>query len=127
GGALPPRSRHRTARAAAGWWRPSPSPTWLASRHRRKKGDFARAQNGGVVPHVRPVDGGADHLRILERVGIFLTATAEPGHEIGDRGDARRRLDLLLRLADPPPPPREIAKLPRSDLGQNRHADAAST
>src|SRR5262249_57157912 len=123
-GALPPRSRRRTARAAVGWWRPSPSPTWLTPRHRREEGDFARAQNGGVAPDVCPVDRDANHLRILERVGVFLAATAEPGHEIGDRRDARRRLDLLLGLADTLAHPGKIAKLQRSILGQMPHAGA---
>src|SRR5215813_6924360 len=97
------------ARAAVGWWPPSASPTWLAPRHRREEGDFARTQNGRVAPDMRAVDRGANHLRILERVGVFLAAMAEPGHEIGDRRDARRRLDLLLGLADTLAHPGEIA------------------
>src|SRR5262249_26726669 len=111
------------ARAAVGWWRPSASPA-LAPRHRRKESDFARAPNGRVAPHMRAVDRRADPLRILERVGVFLAATAEPGHEIGDRRDARRRLDLLLGLADTFAHPGEIAKLQRSILGQMTHAGA---
>src|SRR6266567_880899 len=111
-------------RAAVGWWRPSTSPTWLAPRHRREESDLARAQNGRVAPDMRLVDRSADHLRILERVGIFLAAMAEPRHEIGDRRDARRRLDLLLGLADALAHPGEIAKLQRSILGQMTHAGA---
>src|SRR5262245_17245918 len=71
-----------------------------AARHRREEGDLARAGNGAVGAHMGAVEGGADHLRILERAGIFVAAGAQPGDEIGDGGDGGRRLDLLLRLAD---------------------------
>jgi len=35
------------------------------------------------------VDRSTDHLWVFERVGVFLTAAAKPGHEIGDSRDAR--------------------------------------
>src|SRR5262249_27259661 len=122
--ALPPRWRRRTARAAVGWWRPSPSPTWLAPRHRREERDLARAPNGRGAPPLRPGARGAKYLPVLQPPGVFLAAMAEPRHEIGGRRDARRRLDLLLGLADALAHPGEIAKLQRSILGQMTHAGA---
>src|SRR3954447_25494636 len=104
-------------RAAGGRWRPSVDSGWdpqvrgLASRHRREEGDFARARDCGVGPDMGTVDRGTDHLWVLERVRVLLTAAAKPGHEIGDSRDARGRLDLLLRLADALAHPGEIAKL----------------
>ena len=43
------------------------------------------------------VDGGADHARILERMGIFLAAAAQPRHQVGDGCNAGRQLDQALR------------------------------
>src|SRR5262249_59901821 len=76
----------------------------LAPRHRREESDFARAQNGRVAPHMRPVDRRADHLRILERVGGFLAPAAEPRHELRDRRDAPPPPHPLLPPARAPPP-----------------------
>src|SRR5882724_5889228 len=77
-------------------------------RHRREEGNFACARDRGVGLDMGAVDRRADHLRVLERMGIFLAAQREPAHEVGDRRDRGRRLDLLLRLADALAHPGEI-------------------
>jgi hypothetical protein len=56
------------------------------------------------------VDGGADHLAVLEGVGVLLAATGEPISSARRTvAIAARRLDLLLRLADALAHPGEIA------------------
>src|SRR3989442_2534545 len=83
----------------------------LSPRHGREEGDFLCAGNCRVGPHVALIDRGADHPGIFERVGVFLAALREPPDEIADRRDARRRLDLLLRLADALAHPGKVADL----------------
>jgi hypothetical protein len=46
------------------------------------------------------VDGGTDHLRSLESVGIFFAARPEPRHQFPDRSNAGRRLNDFFGLAD---------------------------
>src|SRR6185312_8116472 len=85
----------------------SKSPSWIrivagtlmsSAGHRREEGDLAGAGDRGIGLHMGMVDRGADHLRLLEGVGISLVARRKPGHEIADRVHARRRLDRLFRL-----------------------------
>src|SRR4051812_29306248 len=70
-----------------------------SSGHRREECDLPRPADRRVGLDVGLVDRRADDLRVLERIGVFLTASAQPGHEIADRAHARWRIDLLLRLA----------------------------
>src|SRR5215467_6416917 len=79
--------------------------------HRRKESDLARAHNRGIGADMGAVDRGADHFRVFEGVGIFGAAPAEPIHQIADRRDALRRLDLLFRLADAFADPGEVTQL----------------
>src|SRR6266567_2987812 len=65
----------------------------LAPGHRREERDLARARDLGLGLDVIAVDRGADHVRVLERVGIFLAATRQPRDEIGDRAYRCRRID----------------------------------
>src|SRR5688572_19750123 len=76
------------------------SRTKSASGHRREERNLTRALDRSVRLHVRVVDRRADDLRVLERIGIFLAAFREPGHEFPDGANAHRRIDLLLRLAN---------------------------
>src|SRR3954447_6763574 len=82
-----------------------------SSGHRRGESDLARPADRRVGLDVGLVDRGADDLRVLERIGVFLTASAQPGHEIADRAHAGWRIDLLLRLADAFAHPGEINQL----------------
>jgi hypothetical protein len=50
----------------------------LSARHGRKKCDFTGVFNHGIGPHVAVIDGGADHVRIFESVGVFFAARSEP-------------------------------------------------
>src|SRR5712691_6767039 len=88
----------------------APAGKGSAPGHRREESDFACTQDSGVGPDMGAVDGGADHLRVLERVGIFVAAAAEPIDEIADRRDAGRRLDVLLGLADALAHPGEVTQ-----------------
>src|SRR5262245_41141231 len=75
--------------------------TRSSTRHGREEGDFPCARERRLGAHVAAVERGADHLRILECVGVFLAASGKPRHQVADRGDAGGKLDLLLGLADP--------------------------
>src|SRR5262245_21395068 len=55
-----------------------PAGKVLASRHRREEGDLARTRNRAVGLDVGAVNGGADHLGILDRVGVLLAVRAQP-------------------------------------------------
>ena len=57
------------------------------------------------------VDGCTDHLRIVKRVGIFLSTLAEPSHQLAYGRNSGRRINLLFRLADALADPRKISKL----------------
>src|SRR3954454_22985599 len=82
-----------------------------SSGHRREECDLARPADGCIGLDVGLVDRRADDLRVFRRIGVFLTAPAQPGHEIADRAHAGRRIDLLLRLADALAHPRKINEL----------------
>src|SRR5262245_18739374 len=71
-----------------------------ASRHRREECDLARTGEHGLGLHMRAVDGGTDHLRVLEGVRIFLAARSEPTDKIADGTHVCGRLDRFLGLAD---------------------------
>src|SRR5690606_17276393 len=83
----------------------------LASRHRREEGDLARTRDRRIGARMGPVDGGTDDLRILECVGVFVATLGKPGHQVANRRDAGRQLDILLRLADALAHPCEVEKL----------------
>jgi hypothetical protein len=57
---------------------------------------------------MQPVERRADHLGILEGVGVFFAAAGEPGDQVAHGGDVRRRIDLFVRLADPLAHPRKV-------------------
>src|SRR5437899_2654257 len=83
----------------------SKSSRWMrtdisAPGHRREEGDLARTRDPGFRLDVIAVDRGADHVGVLERVGVFLAAPRQPRDEIADRVHRRRRIDLLFGLAD---------------------------
>src|SRR3954462_14413793 len=93
----------------------SKSSRWMrtlmsAARHWRKERDLARARDLRVGFHVGLVDRGADHLRVLERIGIFLATPSQPRNQLTDRAHARRRVDLFLGLPDALAHPGEIEK-----------------
>src|SRR5215510_14796146 len=72
----------------------SKSSLWMrtdmsAPGHRREEGDLARAGDRGLRPHVVAVDRGADHVRVLERIGILLAPSGQPSDEIADRAHGR--------------------------------------
>src|SRR3954467_6761522 len=101
------------------WMRMGAAPVMAnsAAGHRREKSDLARARDRCVRLDMRVVDRGADYLRLLERVGIRLTAAGQPGDQLIDRAHRGRRLDGLLRLADPFAHPGEVLHLhPSSSL-----------
>src|SRR5579871_4748 len=79
--------------------------------HRREKRDLAGPGDRRIGPHMAMIDGGADHLRVVERVGVLLVAAREPSHELAHRPHARRRIDLLLGLAHALADPGEIQNL----------------
>src|SRR5262245_27991477 len=81
------------------------------SRHRREKGDLAGTGNCGIGLDMGAVDRGADHLRVLEGIGVFLAAPGEPSHQIADSRNPCRKVDFLLRLADALTHPRKIHEL----------------
>src|SRR5262245_37749274 len=88
-----------------------------AAGHRREERDLARARYRRVRSDVGVVDRGADHLRLLEGIGIGLAAFRQPGDEIIDGAHSGGRLDRLFRLADPLAHPGEIFHLhPSSSL-----------
>src|SRR6187549_1970339 len=68
----------------------SKSSRWMrtvtsAPGHRWEERDLARTRNRGLGFHMGAVDRGADHARVLERIGIFLAAPGEPRDEVPDR------------------------------------------
>src|SRR5215475_11174234 len=88
-----------------------------AAGHRREERDLAGAGNRGIRLDMGVVDRGADHLRLLEGVGIGLAAARQPGDQFVDGAHVGRRLDGLFRLADPLAHPGEIFHLhPSSSL-----------
>src|SRR6188768_1051644 len=66
--------------------------------HRREEGDLTGARYHGIGFDVGMVDGGADHARSLECMGVALAASGQPGDQIVDGANVRRRLDRLLGL-----------------------------
>src|SRR6185503_2066253 len=82
-----------------------------ASGHRREECDLARTRDRGLGLHMRVVDRRADHLGVLERVGVFLAAPREPGDQFADRAHISRRIDLFLRLADALAHPGKVEQL----------------
>src|SRR5437868_2897649 len=83
----------------------------LAAGHRREEGDLAGTGDSSVGFHMGMVDGGADHLRLVEGMGVGFVACGEPGDEIADRAHICRRLDGLFGLADALAHPGEIFHL----------------
>src|SRR5262245_10281060 len=81
------------------------------SRHRRAKSDLPGTGDCSVGLDMGAVDRGADHLRVLEGMGVFFTAPGEPSHQIPDGRDPGGEVDLLLRLADALTHPRKIHEL----------------
>src|SRR5262249_24971596 len=57
----------------------------LSTRHGREKCNFTGAFNRGIRSYVAVIDGGADHMRIFESVGIFVAASGEPAHQFSYR------------------------------------------
>src|SRR5690349_10311750 len=86
----------------------------LAAGHRREERDLAGSRDGGVLFDMGMVDRGADHLGLLERIGVGLAARGEPADQLVDSAHARRRIDRFFRLADPLAYPGEILHLHRS-------------
>src|SRR5712671_3221557 len=79
----------------------SKSSRWIrtvnsASRHRREERDLARAGDLRLGLYMIAVDRRADHVRILERIGVLLAAARKPCDQFADRPHRRRRIDLLL-------------------------------
>src|SRR5215208_4852521 len=72
----------------------------LPSRHRRKERDLPGAGDRGRVLDVLLVDGGPNDLRVLERVGVVLALSGQPGDEVGDGGDLGGRREFLLPRPD---------------------------
>eukprot|EP01035_Chromulina_nebulosa_P007924 gene7925-10723_t len=58
----------------------------LAAGHGRKESDLARAGDHRLRLDVGVIDGGTDHLRGLEGMGIFVAARAQPADQVADRG-----------------------------------------
>src|SRR4051812_16791730 len=56
--------------------------------HRREERDLAGACDRGVRAHMGAIDGGADHLRILECMGVFLAALRQPADQVADGRNA---------------------------------------
>src|SRR4051812_41128570 len=79
-----------------------------ASRHRREERDLARARDRRVGLHMCAVDRSADHLGVLERVGIFLAPPRKPRHQFANRAHIRRWIDLFLGFADTLAHPGEV-------------------
>src|SRR6266702_3562459 len=89
----------------------------LAAGHRREERDLAGAGDRGVRLDVGMVDRGADHLRLLERIGIGLAPAGQPGDQLLHGAYASRRLDSLLGHADALAHPGEVFQLhPSSSL-----------
>src|ERR1700722_16354889 len=59
-----------------------------AAGHRREEGDLARARDRGIGFDMGAIDGGADHLGVLEGMGILFAALAEPGDQVRHGRDA---------------------------------------
>src|SRR6516162_879493 len=68
----------------------------LAPGHRREEGYFARSPNGRLGLDVHAVERCANDLRVLESMRVFLSASAEPVHDVCDGGYPGGKLDLLL-------------------------------
>src|SRR3984957_2356576 len=58
--------------------------------HRRKEGDLAGAGDHRIRLDMGVVDRGADHPRLLERIGISLAALRQPADQFVDGAHARR-------------------------------------
>ena len=93
-----------------------------STRHRREEGDLAGAGDRGVGAHMALVDGGADRLRMLERMGIFLAAGAEPAHQLRDRRSPKAAARSLPRPCRPVPAPRRNRRA--SSVDHMPHAGA---
>src|SRR4051794_7810752 len=83
----------------------SKSSRWIRTvksppRHRREERNLARAGNLRLGLDMIAVDGCTDHVRVLERVGVFLAAPRKPRDQFTDRPHRRRRIDLFLGFAD---------------------------
>src|SRR6185437_500378 len=52
-----------------------------AAGHRREECDLPGTGDARIGANVIAVDGGADHLRIFERVGVLLAPAGEPRHQ----------------------------------------------
>src|SRR5579863_10416374 len=94
---------------------------WLSNRltagHWREKRNLAGAGDHRIRLDMGVVDGGADHPRRLERVGVAVAAPRQPADQIAHRADVCRRIDGFFRLSDPFPHPGKILDLhPSSSL-----------
>src|ERR1700758_3101566 len=83
----------------------------LAAGHRREEGNLACSRDHSIRLDMGMVDRGADHLGLLESIGIGLAACGEPANQVVDGAHVRRRIDGLFRLADPFAHPGEIFHL----------------
>src|ERR1035438_3415083 len=91
----------------------APAPSRLSAGHRREKSDLGGPLDWLPSLHVGAVDGGADHLGVLEGVGVVLAARTKPRHQFADRDHSGRNLDVFLRLADALAHPGKIAQFNR--------------
>src|SRR5262245_15097055 len=82
-----------------------------AAGHRREERDLARAGDRSIGLDVGAIDRRTDHLRVVKRMGVFFATPGQPGHQLADGLDAGRRLDRLVRLADPLAHPGEVQDL----------------
>src|SRR6516165_8949175 len=81
-----------------------------APGHGGEESNLLRTRDRGIGLDMRPVDCGADHLRIVEGMRIFLAPTAEPVDQVGNSHYSRRQIDILLGLADALAYPGKISK-----------------
>src|ERR1700761_8237119 len=63
--------------------------------HRRGESDAALARGDSIPLDMGVFDCGADHLGLLERVGIGFAACGEPADQIVDSAHGGRRIDGL--------------------------------
>src|SRR5690348_10308552 len=103
----------------------SKSASWTriirsASRHRREQGDLIRGGDRVVGPDIFEIDRDLHHAAISEHGLVGRPPRLEPVEQLADRGDARRRRELLARLAELAAKPGEIEQLhqPTSPKGR---------
>ena len=72
---------------------------------------ISRAPAIAACGYMRSVDRRPDDGLVLERVFVLFASPLEPAHQVGDRRNLGRHLDLLLVAADPLAYPGEIDEL----------------